>query len=161
MKLWKHHSTTKEADEINTYAKANGDEWLAYFGGKMTAEMGLPKVLEVYHKAPEVYEATYEFVEMGDYLAYLLTGKRVHASCFSDYKYAHRPGIGYPEGEFYEPMTAKLPKEITYVDQKIAGEMTEEGAKLLGLNPGTKVALSMIDAHAALVALQAVSDGDF
>lgn len=158
VKLWKHHSTTAEAEEINRHAEEAGDAWLPFYGGKMTAEMGLPKILETCRNAPDVYAAAYRFLEAGDYISYLLTGKEVHAACFADYKYAHGK-TGFPEGDFYLPMLRKLSGDIRYAGE-IAGHVSPEGAALTGLRAGTAVALSMIDCHASLPALNMTRAGD-
>ncbi|MCQ2402035.1 MAG: ribulokinase [Lachnospiraceae bacterium] len=159
VKLWKHNSTVSEAEEINAYAKSSGDEWLKYYGGKMTAEMGLPKILEVRNRAPRVYEAAFRFIEAGDYVSYLLTGSEVHSACFSDFKYAHSRN-GFPKGEFYRPICEKLSDDIKYVSEP-AGTVGSSGAELTGLSEGTAVSLSMIDCHASLPALNVTHAGDF
>lgn len=158
VKLWKHHSTVSEALEVNSCAEKEGAEWLKYYGGKMTAEMGLPKILETKRKAPEVYDAAYMFVEAGDYISYLLTGNNVRSACFADFKYAHRKS-GYPEGGFYEPFCRKLPGDVRYISES-AGKVSREGAELSGLKEGTAVALSVIDCHASLPALNVTKAGD-
>lgn len=49
-------------------------------GGRVNAEWMLPKLLEIVKRAPEVYEATDNFMEVSDYLVYLLDVRR-HAVC--------------------------------------------------------------------------------
>ena len=46
VKLWKHHSAQQEADEITVLAEERKESWLARYGGKVSSEWLLPKVLE-------------------------------------------------------------------------------------------------------------------
>ncbi len=55
VKLWKHHGAEKEALQIDKIAKERGEEWLSLYGGKVSSEWMIPKVLETLHHAPEVY----------------------------------------------------------------------------------------------------------
>lgn len=43
VKLWKHHGAEKEAKELSSL-----------FGKKLSSELGLPKILETFRRAPPV-----------------------------------------------------------------------------------------------------------
>ena len=166
VKLWKHHGATEEAAEITALAAARGEEWLSAYGGTVSCEWMLPKILETLRKAPAVFEATHRFTEAADWLSLLLTGRETHAAAFAGYKGLWYEGA-YPSEEF---LTALEPALGGLVGDKVAptvdpvgeraGRLTEYGAALTGLAVGTPVALPMIDAHAALPATGMTRSGD-
>ncbi len=166
VKLWKHHGANAEAELITALAKENGETWLDSYGGKVSSEWLLPKVLETYNKAPQVYDHTAEFIEAADWLVLLLTGNNVRSSCMAGYKAMWNAKTGYPSPEFL----GKINKDFAHIiGDKIsenvlptgveAGVVTETGARLTGLRPGTAVAVPIIDAHASLPASGIVDAG--
>ena len=166
VKLWKHHGATEEADEITALAAARGEEWLSAYGGTVSCEWMLPKILETLRKAPAVFKAAHRFMEAADWLSLLLTGRETHAAAFAGYKGLWYEG-DYPSEEFLtalEPALGGLvgSKIAPAVDPvgEVAGRLTEYGAALTGLPVGTPVALPMIDAHAALPATGMTRSGD-
>lgn len=166
VKLWKHHGATEEAAEITALAAARGEEWLSAYGGTVSCEWMLPKILETLRKAPAVFEATHRFIEAADWLSLLLTGRETHAAAFAGYKGLWYEGA-YPSEEFLTALDPALgglvgDKVAPAVDPvgEVAGLLTEYGAALTGLAVGTPVALPMIDAHAALPATGMTRSGD-
>ncbi len=168
VKLWKHHAAQTEADEITALARERGEDWLNMYGGKLSSEWALPKILEIYRRAPEVYAAADRFAEAADWLSFVLTGRETHSAAFAGYKNLWRAKKGYPSREFFAALKpafadligTKLSAEVNTADQ-IAGYLSAEGAALTGLAEGTAVSLPMIDAHAAMPAVGAVEPGDF
>lgn len=168
VKLWKHHAAQAEADEITALAAARGEDWLPIFGGKISCEWELPKILEVLHKAPDVFEATDRFTEAADWLSRVLTGKETHAAMFAGYKGLWRAECGYPDNTYLAALDprlsglvgSKISAEVNTAEQ-IAGTLSVSGAALTGLCVGTPVALPIIDAHAAMPAVGATAPGDF
>ena len=107
-KLWKHHAAQKQADRITELAKAQGAEWLAGFGGTVPSEWLLPKILETLEKEPDIYDAAEYFVEAGDWLTWLLTGKKVRSACMAGFKGLWRDGIGYLDKKFLSDITPEF-----------------------------------------------------
>lgn len=167
VKLWKHHGAQPEADEINALATARGEKWLPYFGGRLSSEWVLPKVLEILHDAPEIYDETYRFIEAGEWLAYQLSGNEVHNPNFAGFKNLWTKKYGFPSNDFFVSLDprlsgiigTKLSDKISNIDST-AGVLNENGARLTGLRAGTALALPIIDAHSAIPALNMVRDGD-
>ena len=167
VKLWKHHAAQPEADEINELAAKRGEPWLPIYGGKVSCEWALPKILETLRKAPEVYDNTYRFIEAADWLSLMLTGEETHSAPFAGYKGLWNAETGYPSNDFMTALDprldgivgTKLSEKVLGMDKK-AGYINESGAALTGLNIGTPVSLPMIDAHAAMPALNITDDGD-
>ena len=165
-KLWKHPAPQPEADEINRLAIENNQEWLGIYGGKISSEWLFPKMLETLHKAPEVFHHTAYFVEAGDWLTWILTGKQVRSSCMSGFKGMWNKKTGYPAKDFLKKIAfefeniaeTKLAGEILPTGSK-AGTLNEYGCKLTGLLPRTAVAVPIIDAHASLPAAGIAESG--
>ncbi len=112
--------------------------------------------MEIAGKAPEVYEATDNFMEVSDYLVYLLTGEVTRCMCHAGYKLLWNEEDGYPAKEFLgmlHPLLFSLEEKLKGREVQVgecAGRLTEEAAGRLGLKAGTAVAASLIDAHVAV-----------
>lgn len=160
VKLWKHHAAQGQADRINALAHKRGEEWIGAYGGKLSSEFALPKILQTLEEAPEVYFAADRFTEAGDWLSRVLTGVETHSAVFAGYKAAWIAGSGYPSNEFFCALDrrmdgmvgSKLSETVLGVDGT-AGQLNAHGAELTGLPEGTPLALPMIDGHAAMPAL--------
>lgn len=165
VKLWKHHGAQKEAEDITRLASERGEDWLGLYGGRISAEWALPKILETLRQAPSVYADTHRFLEAGDWISLMLTGRETHSPSFAGYKWLWRDGEGFPEGEFFSALDTRMKdilgdKICERVDRGIAGYIDGRGSALTGLPEGTPVALPIIDAHAALPALDITGEGD-
>lgn len=156
-KLWKHHAAQPQADRINALAAARGEPWLARYGGKISSEWLMPKALQLLEEAPDLYAAAARIVEGGDWVAWQLTGVLARNACAAGYKATWHKADGYPSPEF---LSALHPALANLYTDKIAGPVVPPGQKVgglqpgwaerLGLMPGTPVAASIIDAHAAV-----------
>ena len=100
VKLWKHHAAQPEADEITALAEKRQENWLSIYGGKISSEWALPKILQVLREAPEVYADTERFIEAADWLSLMLTGKETHSAVFAGYKGLWNDESGYPSNEY-------------------------------------------------------------
>ncbi len=167
VKLWKHHAAQPEADEITALAEKRGEPWLPIYGGKISSEWALPKILQVLREAPEIYAAADRFIEAADWLSLMLTENETHSAVFAGYKALWNAETGYPSDEFMTALDerlhgvvgTKLSENVLGMDG-IAGALSVRGASLTGLPVGIAVALPMIDAHAAMPALNITDDGD-
>ncbi|MBQ8351577.1 MAG: ribulokinase [Clostridia bacterium] len=167
VKLWKHHAAQGQADEINALAEARGEAWLSIYGGKISSEWMLPKLLQILREAPAVYEKIDRFTEAGDWLSRCLTGKETHSAPFAGYKALWNAENGYPSNDFMKALDSRLNGVVgsTIFPHvcgmgESAGFLNEQGAALTGLPVGTPLSLPMIDAHAAMPALGLVGEGD-
>ena len=166
VKLWKHHAAQPEADALNALAEARKEPWLDAYGGRVSSEWALPKLLEILRNAPQVYEKTARFMEAGDWLVSKLIGKEIHSLPFAGYKALYHNGA-YPSNDFVTALDQNLDGVVgTKLSEKIvdfsapAGTLCQEGADLTGLPVGTVVAAPQIDAHAAMPALQITDAGE-
>ena len=156
LKLWKHHGAQEEADRITVLANERKEKFLTRCGGRVNAEWMLPKLMEIAGKAPEVYEQTDNFMEVSDYLVYLLTGEVTRCMCHAGYKLLWNEEDGYPSEDFLwalHPSLVSLKDKLKGREVRVgecAGNLTQEAAERLGLQAGTAVAASLIDAHVAV-----------
>ena len=152
--LWKHHGAQGYADRMNRVALEREEEWLPFIGGKVSSESVFPKVLQILNEAPKLYAATHRFVEAGDWITFLLTGRETHSRNIAGYK-AQYVLDAYPTEDY---LCAVDPRLKGLLGGKIStnviplsscvGRVSEEGAILSGLAEGTPVAPAMIDAQA-------------
>ena len=159
LKLWRHHGAQEEADRMTELAAGRQEKFLMRCGGKVNAEWMLPKLTEIVLKAPDVYEAADNFMEVSDYLVFLLTGEMTRCMCHAGYKLLWNEEDAYPSEEFLRalhPNLSSLKSKLKGREVQVgecAGRLTEEAAGRLGLREGTAVAASMIDAHVAVPSL--------
>ncbi|MBD1379453.1 ribulokinase [Metabacillus arenae] len=166
VKLWKHHSAQEEANRLNEIAEARGENFLQRYGGKISSEWLVPKLWQILNEAPEIFDEIDQFVEATDWVIYQLTGDLKRNSCTAGYKAIWHKQDGYPSKEFFKVLDErlehvveeKLSNDIVPIGSK-AGELTEQSAKLIGLNPGTAVAIANVDAHVAVPAVGITEPG--
>lgn len=160
LKLWKHHAAQKQANRLNEVAKTRKEEFLEYYGGKISSEWMIPKIMQILEEAPEIYQKTSRFMEATDWVTMQMTGKDVRNSCTAGYKALWNKKRGYPSTEFFKALDPRLEH---VVEEKLstnilpqgskAGELTEKFASMVGLLPGTAVAVGNVDAHVAVPAV--------
>ncbi|HZH60605.1 MAG TPA: ribulokinase, partial [Metabacillus sp.] len=166
VKLWKHHAAQDEANRLNEIAKARGERFLKRYGGKISSEWLVPKLWQILNEAPEIYAAADQFVEATDWVIYQLTGVLKRNSCTAGYKAIWHKQEGYPSKEFFKALDPrlenvveeKLSNKIYPIGSK-AGELTEQVAKQIGLQPGTAIAIANVDAHVAVPAVGITEPG--
>jgi L-ribulokinase len=165
-KLWKHHAAQPQADRVNELAQAQGERWLARYGGKISSEWLMPKALQLLEEAPDLYVAAERIVEGGDWLTWQLTGTLARNACAAGYKATWHKAEGYPTPGF---LAALHPDLAGLYREKMAGPVVAPGERVgglsvawaarLGLAPGTPVAAPIIDAHAAVLGGGVASPG--
>lgn len=157
VKLWKHHSTQKYAEQMEKKAIERGETFLKRYGGKVSPAWMFPRILETYVESPDLYLATYKFIEAGDWIVYQLTGKEMRSLGMAGYKSFWSKEDGYPSEEYLKSL---CPGFETVIDDKLsrniyplgtkAGVVNERGAVLTGLPQGVAVAVANIDAHVSM-----------
>lgn len=155
-KLWKSHSAHKEAEIITE--RLIDHPYLEKYGNIISSEWLLPKLLEIIHDEPLVFNKMDYFIEAGDWLVSKLTGRLVRSNCMAGYK-----GMWQKSDDYLDKATLASihPALETIYDTKLlgdvlpvgtfAGYLQEETANWLGLSSDTAVGIGMIDAHAAVV----------
>ena len=74
--LWKDHTSTKEAAEINEHATKFDTNYLQYVGGIYSSEWFWAKLLRTLRVNEPIRKDVYSWVEHCDWVPFLLTGGR-------------------------------------------------------------------------------------
>ena len=160
VKLWKHHAAQDKANELNSRARERQEAWLDRYGGKISSEWLFPKLWQMLDEAPDIFARTERFIEATDWVIWQLTGVEVRNACTAGYKAIWHKREGYPSRDFFRSLDprlenvveSKLSVDIVPVGGR-AGSLTESGAQLTGLLPGTAIAVANVDAHVSVPAL--------
>jgi len=151
--MWMDHRAGREAAEIN----ATGDPALAYVGGEVSIEMELPKLSWLKRHFPERWAKVVRFHDLADHLVWRMTGADVASVCTLGCKWnwlAHEDR--FPEAMLaavgLDDLVERVPSRVAPLGS-IAGRLTPEAARELGLPAGLAIATGIIDAHAGGLAL--------
>ena len=165
--LWKHHAAQPQADRMTEKALERNEKWLQAYGGKVSCESALPKLWQVLEESPRVYDAMTYWIEAVDWLVWQLCGNATISSSCAGYKYLYCAPDGYPSENYLTSLDPRLAHvfrdkcslPVAPVFSK-AGTLTEDMSRRLGLDPGTAVAVGMIDAHAGAPAAGITGPGE-
>ncbi len=160
--LWKDHTSHAEADRITDLARRERPEYVAGCGGVYSSEWFWSKILHCTRVAPKVARAADSWLELCDYIPALLTGcdevsRAPRGVCAAGHKAMFRPGSGLPAADFLRRLHPGLGKlrarlyDHTHTSDQVAGELSSDWARKLGLPAGIPVAVGTIDAHAGAV----------
>lgn len=166
VKLWKDHSSLPYAEKLTEIAKNEGYDFINRYGGAISSEWLIPKIMLIADKAPEVYNEAAYFIEAADWIVWQLCGKQIRSSCTSGYKALWHHKDGYPPTSFFEKLdpkfnnliSEKLNAPIQSIGTK-AGNIAKEWADKLGLNENTAIAIGNIDGHATVPAVKITKPG--
>ncbi len=158
--LWKDHTATAEAEEINTLARSwGGVDYTKFEGGIYSTEWFWAKILRVLRVDEKVRAKAYSWVEHCDWIPALLTGteatsKMKRSRCSAGHKAMwHADFGGLPPEEFLvklDPLLKGLRSQMydeTYTCEVKAGNLTPEWASRLGLSENVAVGVGAFDAH--------------
>ena len=161
--LWKDHTATAEAAEINEHAEKFDTNYLQFVGGIYSSEWFWAKLLHVLRSDEDVRNACFSWVEHCDWIPFLLTGGKDaneirRGVCSAGHKalWAAEFG-GLPPDDFFaslDPLlkgfTSRLFKN-TYTADKPAGRLSQEWAERLGLSTDVIVGIGAFDCHMGAV----------
>ena len=161
--LWKDHTSTKEASEINQHAAKFPVNFLQYVGGIYSSEWFWAKLLHILREDESIRKNLYSFVEHCDWIPFLLTGKNdvsemKRSVCSAGHKALWSADFGgLPPDEFFNSLdpllkdiTSKLFQE-TFTADKSAGFLSKAWAERLGLSTEVVVGVGAFDAHMGAV----------
>jgi FGGY-family pentulose kinase len=149
--LWLDHRALDEADECT----ATGHPVLGHLGGAMHPEMAIPKLMWLKRRLPGSWLRAARVMDLADFLAWMATGSNARSLCTLACKWAFiaddtpgaQPGFLAQLDLADLPARAALPEAATPVAADL-GPLTTQAARELGLDPATRVACGLIDAHA-------------
>ncbi len=166
VKLWKHHAAQPEADHLNAVARELGEPWLSRYGGKISSEWFFPKVLQILHDAPELYDGADRFIEGADWIVWQLTGVETRNACTAGYKAIWEKRSGFPRPDFFAALHPRLRDVVAdKMSDRLwtlgarAGGLTAQMAAATGLREGTAVAVANVDAHVSVPAATVTEPG--
>jgi xylulokinase len=158
--IWNDSRAVEEARQA---AQKIGQERLcAITGNTSDPYFGFTKMLWIKNHVPKIWEGTFKFATPNGYAAYLLTGRLLYDLCYAgnlggvfdlnhlDWSDELLSDLGIPRD--------KLPDLIPC--DEVVGEVSDDGAKLSGLNKGTLVAAGGDDAPTSALGSGALSDGE-
>lgn len=161
--LWKDHSSHAEAAEITAKAKTSREKYLSACGGTYSSEWYWSKILHCKREDPKTFDAAYSWVELADFIPGFITGNTdphtmKRGICAAGHKamYADQWG-GLPSAAFLASVDPDLVGvREHYADKavpadELAGNLTADVAKKVGLPPGLPVAVGAFDAHLGAV----------
>jgi L-ribulokinase len=152
VKMWKHRSAQPYADRINRM----GGAFLDNFGGKVSGEWLLAKAAQLAEEAPALWSKTAQFIEAGDWLVWRLTNQESRSLGFAAYKAQYSHEESYPVG-IVPGLVERLGKPLRI--GSAAGSLSARWRTLTGIQGPAVVAVAVIDSHAILPAIGAVSTG--
>ena len=161
--LWKDHTGTGEAAEINEHAKKFDTNYLQFVGGIYSSEWFWAKLLHILRVDSEVSNATHSWVEHCDWIPFLLSGgtdakQLKRGVCSAGHKALWSADFnGLPPDDFFfslDPLlkgfTNKLFTE-TYTSAESVGHLSLEWADKLGLSTDVVIGVGAFDAHMGAV----------
>ena len=161
--LWKDHTSYAQAALITEAASKMRPDYMAKVGGVYSSEWFWSKILHCKKNAPDVFDATYSFVEICDWIPAVLTGiidprtmKRGicaagHKAMFND------QWGGLPDKNFLDALSPglgalrdRLFSRAYPADEKV-GTLSPPWSKKLGLPESVAIAVGAFDAHMGAV----------
>ncbi len=165
VKLWKHHASQPQADQINATARKMDQAWLNRYGGKISSEWFFSKSLQILQEAPDIYAATDRLIEAADWVVWQLCGVETRNACTAGYKALVQDGE-FPPNEYFAALD---PAFADVVDTRMmrkfarlgdrAGGLSAEASAWTGLHQGIAVAVANVDAHVTAPAVKATKAG--
>lgn len=161
--LWKDHTAVQEAAEINQHAKKFNVNYLQCVGGIYSSEWYWAKLLHILREDEAVRNAIYSWVEHCDWIPFVLTGGK-HISemkrsvCAAGHKALwSEDWNGLPPNEFFASLDPVLDGfanryfNHVYTSDQIAGTISAEWAKQLGLPTDVVIGVGAFDCHMGAV----------
>jgi len=161
--LWKDHTSTQEAEEINKHSEKFRINYLQYVGGIYSSEWFWAKLLHILREDEQLRKNIYSFVEHCDWIPFVLTGgkdaKQIKRGvCSAGHKALWSAEFGgLPPNEFFaslDPLLDGVTKKLftnTFSSDKAAGTISKEWATRLGLPENVVIGVGAFDCHMGAV----------
>jgi len=161
--LWKDHTGYAEAAQITELAAKMRPQYLSKIGGTYSSEWWWSKILHCKNTAPEVFEDAHSWVEICDWIPAHLVSElhpnRIKRSiCAAGHKAMfNKSWDGLPDIEFLNAVSPGLGSirnrlyNIAFTAENLAGYLSQDWSKRLGLTTDVAVAVGAFDAHMGAV----------
>lgn len=157
--LWKDHTASKEAEEINELSHTWTTDFTRYSGGAYSPEWFWSKIWHISRTNKKISQRAFSWIEHCDWIPALLTGvtdpsKIKRSRCPAGHKAMwHQNFNGYPEESFWEqldPYLSSIRKKLsrkTYTSDQKAGNLSKEWSKKFNLPRDVTISVGGVDAH--------------
>ncbi|XP_076018311.1 FGGY carbohydrate kinase domain-containing protein isoform X2 [Genypterus blacodes] len=151
--MWMDHRAAEQAAHITN----TGHRVLNMVGGVMSPEMQPPKLLWLKENLRgSCWKEAAHFFDLPDFLSWKATGSLTRSLCTLVCKWTYCPPDGWDATfwttigleDLLENNCSKIGSQTCSPGTPVGDGLTQEAAVDLGLNPGTAVGASLIDAHA-------------
>ena len=150
--VWMDHRAIEQAERINR----TGHAVLSYVGGTVSPEMQTPKLLWLKEHLPASYQRAARFLDLPDFLSYRATGVDTRSLCTTVCKWTYLGHEQRWDGSYFRAIGLDdlAEQEFRRIGTRVRpmgeciGPLTARSAEELGLTSHTRVAVSIIDAHA-------------
>ncbi|CAK6952148.1 FGGY carbohydrate kinase domain-containing protein [Scomber scombrus] len=151
--MWMDHRAAEQAARITN----TGHGVLSRVGGVMSPEMQPPKLLWLKENVKEsCWNKAANFFDLPDFLSWKATGCLTRSLCTLVCKWTYCPPEGWDVSfwtaigleDLLENNASKIGSVTCSPGSPLGDGLTQEAAADLGLDPGTSVGASLIDAHA-------------
>ncbi len=160
--LWKDHTATEEAEEINNANEKSEIDYLQYVGGIYSSEWYWAKILRTHRVDEKVRLAAFTWLEHCDWIPFLITGgedvrQLKRSVCAAGHKALwHKDYNGVPV-DFLSGLDPALVDfkynllDKVFSSEVSAGSLSPFWADQFGLPPSVVVAVGAYDAHMGAV----------
>ncbi|MCA1686844.1 MAG: ribulokinase [Planctomycetia bacterium] len=157
--LWCDHRGSREAAEITEAAREAGLEAIRWSGGTYLAEFGLSKLLHWLRTNPDLRPRFVTALEHCDMVAAVLCGiddplEVPRSACAMGHKWMWNESLGGLPGDDFltavDPLLAGVRDKMGGHygrSDRLAGTLSPEWARRLGLRPGIPIPVGALDAH--------------
>ncbi|CAN9503098.1 unnamed protein product [Ophioblennius macclurei] len=151
--MWMDHRAAEQAARITN----TGHGVLSRVGGVMSPEMQPPKLLWLKENLKDrCWSNAAHFFDLPDFLSWKATGSLTRSLCTLVCKWTYCPPEGWDPSfwtsigleDLLENNFSKIGSETCAPGSPLGRGLSQEAADDLGLDPGTAVGASLIDAHA-------------
>jgi ribulokinase len=137
--------------------------FLNNFGGQISAEWFIPKALWLKENRSDLFHRSYRIVDAVDWLTFFLTGRWVGSVSNATNSSAYFPSEGGWAEETLRAiglgdLSPKLVDRVANVGS-LAGQLTDEAARAIGLPSGLPVGVGGIDCHIGMIGLNSLKEG--
>ena len=157
--MWMDARSKAEMAMIN----ATKHKALEYCGGSVAFEWFIPKILWLRNHEPDIYQRADLIVEQLDWINFKLCGRWTASKCVASCKWNYSDSLGGFSDDYFETIgfpeyREKIVTEVTNVGDVI-GTINSDLADQLGINPTMKIVEGGVDAHTALLGMNAFAEG--
>lgn len=157
--LWMDNRASAEAQRMT----ASGDPALRRCRAGVSSEWMIPRLLWLKQQRPKIFERSRWFVEMADYMAFLLSGQLTLGLNQATNRWFHGGLSGGWPIEFFDRVglagiTSAFPSDVLPLGTPIS-RIRPESAEAMGLDRSTQVVCGGTDAYVAMAGLGVCSPG--